>query len=184
MGYSLTGFSWCNFILSSSLNWQYRGYFLYWSVLTSYLSWPCLLWWKTAVQQPLVCHFMKGALRLLPFSKPISTCWDLAAVLEALTTSLLQYLLEENDLKMLSLKVALLLCVILRHSCLYSAHLWETQGDHLILLLSKKWLIHAHQWTFLCHFAFVWTNDNVEGYRKWAVCVKLFLGRDSQLKFD
>ena len=38
--------------------------------------------WEEASQHSLVCHFMKGARRLLHVSRPLVPPWDLAVVLE------------------------------------------------------------------------------------------------------
>lgn len=59
-------------------------------------------------QHPLVCRFMKGTRHKLPVSKPLLPTWDLATVLDALSTPPFEPL-EQVDLKMVALKTALLL---------------------------------------------------------------------------
>ena len=65
---------------------------------------------KPAGQHPLVCRFMKGARRLLPITKTMSPSWDLAVVLEALSSHPFEPL-DNVDMKTLSLKVALLMAL-------------------------------------------------------------------------
>ena len=65
---------------------------------------------KTVGQHPLICRFMRGALRLRPVSKPLAAPWDLASVLEALYCPPFEPL-SQLTLKMLSLKLALLLAL-------------------------------------------------------------------------
>lgn len=65
---------------------------------------------KTAGQHPLVCQFMKGARRLRPVSRNLAAPWDLSMVLDALTGQPFEPL-SQLDLKVLSLKTALLLAL-------------------------------------------------------------------------
>ncbi|XP_046692704.1 uncharacterized protein LOC124377322 [Silurus meridionalis] len=65
---------------------------------------------NTIGHHPLVCRFMKGARRLSTFSKPLVPPWDLSVVLSALSQSPFEPI-ESIDLKLLSLKVALLLAL-------------------------------------------------------------------------
>lgn len=65
---------------------------------------------KRWVSIPLVCQFMKGAQRLLPVSNSMSPSWDLVVLLEVLTSHPFEPL-ELIDIKVLSLKVALLLAL-------------------------------------------------------------------------
>lgn len=53
-------------------------------------------------QHPLICHFMKGARRLLPVSRPIVRPWDLSVVLKGLEGPPFEPL-DRVDLKHLSL---------------------------------------------------------------------------------
>lgn len=66
---------------------------------------------KTVGQHPLVCRFMRGARRLRPVSKSLSPVWDLPLVLEALSGPPFEPL-SEMDVKLLSLKTALLLALV------------------------------------------------------------------------
>ena len=65
---------------------------------------------KTIGQHPLVCQFMKGARRKLPTPRALAPSWDLPTVLDALACPPFEPL-EQVELKMLSLKTALLLAL-------------------------------------------------------------------------
>lgn len=65
---------------------------------------------KTAGQHPLIRQFMKGARRLRPVSKPLAPPWDLPMVLDTLSRPPFEPL-EQLDLKVLSLKTALLVAL-------------------------------------------------------------------------
>lgn len=65
---------------------------------------------KTVGQHPLVCQFMKGARRKLHVPRSLTPSWDLPSVLDALSGPPFEPL-DQVDLKMLSLKVALLLAL-------------------------------------------------------------------------
>ncbi|KAL7873605.1 hypothetical protein AOLI_G00126760 [Acnodon oligacanthus] len=65
---------------------------------------------KPVGQHPLVCHFMKGARRKLPVSRPLIPPWDLSLVLDALCSHSFEPLVSVG-LKFLSLKTVLLLAL-------------------------------------------------------------------------
>ena len=65
---------------------------------------------KSVGQHPLVCQFMKGARRKLPTARALAPSWDLPLVLDALSCPPFKPL-EQAELKMLSLKTALLLAL-------------------------------------------------------------------------
>ena len=65
---------------------------------------------KTAGQHPLIRQFMKGARRLRPVSKPLAPSWDLPMVLDVLSQPPFEPL-QQLDLKVLSLKTALLVAL-------------------------------------------------------------------------
>ena len=66
---------------------------------------------KSVGQHPLVRQFMKGARHLHPVSKSLVPSWDLALVLDALSQPPFEPL-EGLDMKLLSLKTALLLALV------------------------------------------------------------------------
>ncbi|XP_029958238.1 uncharacterized protein LOC115396492 [Salarias fasciatus] len=65
---------------------------------------------KTAGQHPLICQFMKAARRLRPVSRSLTAPWNLSLVLEAVSRTPFEPL-QQVDLRMLSLKTALLLAL-------------------------------------------------------------------------
>ncbi|XP_073683991.1 uncharacterized protein [Garra rufa] len=65
---------------------------------------------NTMGQHPLVCRFMRGARRLNRVSKPLIPPWDLSVVLNALSRAPFEPI-DSSDLKLLSLKTALLLAL-------------------------------------------------------------------------
>ncbi len=65
---------------------------------------------NTIGQHPLVCRFMRGARRLNRVSKPLIPPWDLSVVLNALFQPPFEPI-DNIDLKLLSLKFALLLAL-------------------------------------------------------------------------
>ncbi len=65
---------------------------------------------NTIGQHPLVCRFMRDARRLNRVSKPLIPPWDLSVVLNALSQPPFEPV-DNIDLKLLSLKVALLLAL-------------------------------------------------------------------------
>ncbi|XP_070409520.1 uncharacterized protein [Nothobranchius furzeri] len=66
---------------------------------------------KSVGQHPLVSRFMRGVQRQVPVSKNLAPPWDLPLVLEALMSSPFEPL-EQVDLKVATLKMALLLALV------------------------------------------------------------------------
>ncbi|XP_050958769.1 LOW QUALITY PROTEIN: uncharacterized protein LOC127160164 [Labeo rohita] len=65
---------------------------------------------NTMGRHPLVCRFMRGARRLNRVSRPLIPPWDLSVVLNALSRTPFEPI-DSGDLKLLSLKTALLLAL-------------------------------------------------------------------------
>ncbi|XP_050972479.1 uncharacterized protein LOC127169281 [Labeo rohita] len=65
---------------------------------------------NTMGRHPLVCRFMRGARRLNRVSRPLIPPWDLSVVLNALSRTPFEPI-DSSDLKLLSLKTALLLAL-------------------------------------------------------------------------
>ena len=66
---------------------------------------------KPKEQHPHSLEFMKGPWRLLAGSRPTSPSWDMAEVMKALTSRPFESL-QQTNIKIVSLKAALLLALV------------------------------------------------------------------------